>query len=103
MPAATKMLCCRLLLVFTPNFGIPAQKSRASPRTRNLPTSFTSSPMPACSTPVVLPPLNGLVPPNSSVEFWPKWLNPPPKLTQGETPCSGNRFKRAAGVTKIVE
>ena len=29
-----------------------------------------------------------------------KWPNPPPKLTHGETACSGKRFKRAAGVMK---
>src|SRR3984957_11517153 len=84
-PPPTKILCCRLLFVVTFRFGIPDQKSLASPRSLKCPISFTSSPTPACKTPVVFPFLFGLGAPDSSVELGPKWPNPPPKLIQGET------------------
>ena len=73
-PPPTKILCCRLLPVFTFRSGIPDQKSRASPRRLNLPMIFTSSPTPACTTPVVVPFLRGFGPPNSRVDLSPKWL-----------------------------
>ena len=71
-PPPTKILCWRLLPVFTFSCGTPDQKSRASPRRLNLWKILTSSPRPAWSTLVVVPVLPGFEPPNRSVELSPK-------------------------------
>ena len=95
MPAPTNKLCWWLLSVFTFIWGIPDQKSLASPRKLNLEKSLTSSPKPAWNAPVMFPAVLKL-----EVELLLKRPNPPPTLTHGETACVGKTFSRAAGVTK---
>jgi hypothetical protein len=95
-PPPTLKLCCLLLPVFTPRFGVPDQKSRTSPRNLSERQSLTSRPIPNWNTPVVDPPL-GFFPPNSSCELGLNRPTPPPMLTQGDTPVVAKAFARSDG------
>src|ERR1700693_1308249 len=82
------------------SWGTPELKSRNCPRRLKVFRIFTSSPTPIWNTPVLVPVLPGLAPPNSSTDFSLKCPNPPPKLSQGESPLEGNKLARMEGVIK---
>src|SRR2546430_2208205 len=82
------------------SWGTPELKSRNCPLKVRYLKILKSIPTPIWNTPVLVPVLPGLTPPNSRSDFSLKWPKPAPKLIHGESPLDGNRLARMDGVIK---